>query len=159
MSEADEFPSRDLTFEWGRTAPGDLGKVADSIDTKTLGVFASASLIIGVATSLSSDIMLDWYLPLLVVSLGSYLMILVMSVWGLWATTFPGPPSPSIIRKYYWKLQPEEAKTHYWQHLEDDYDKVYSKVLWKGNFLKASVPLLGVEVSTLMVWLLLGVIR
>ena len=152
---ADEYPSRDLTFEWGRTAPDELAKIADAIDTKTIGVFATASLVIGVAAALVQDISLDWRAIPFAVSSLCYLVILGFSVWGLWPRSFSGPSSPSILREHYWKLQPDETKDRYWKYVETHYDGAYPIVIRKGRLLSYAIPLLGLEVVALIAWLFL----
>ena len=155
MQVNEEFPSRDLTFEWGRTAPDELFKVADAIDTKTLGIFATASLIIGVAAALVRNISLDLpHIPFGISAL-SYLLILCVSVWVLWGRKFSGPSDPSILREHYWKLQPDDAKAHYWSYAETHYKDTYPSVRLKGRLLSYAVPLLGVQVVALIVWLFL----
>ena len=154
MQTGDEFPSRDLTFEWGRIAPEELGKIADAIDTKLLGVFAAASVIIGVTTALVQDINIGYPGIPFAVSFVAYALILVFSLWGLWPRQFPGPSSPKMLREHYWKLKPDKAKAHYWGHKEKQYNLIYPKVRLKGRLLSCAVPLLGVEVVSLISWLL-----
>ena len=154
MQVDEEFPSRDLAFEWGRTAPGELSKVADAIDTKLLGVFAAASVIIGVTTALVQDINIGYPGIPFAVSFAAYALILVVSLWGLWPRQFPGPSSPKMLREYYWKLEPDKARVHYLGHKEKQYNDMYPKVRLKGRLLSCAVPLLGVEVIFLILWLL-----
>ena len=155
MAQADnEFPSRDLTFEWGRIAPNELGNIADAIDTKLLGVFAAASVIIGVTTALVQDIDFGYSGILFAIPFVAYTLILVASLWGLWPRQFPGPSSPKMLREHYWKLEPDKARAHYWVHKEKQYNDIYPKVRFKGRLLSYAVPLLGVEVVFLILWLL-----
>ena len=54
-----EYPSRDLTWEWGRAGPQELSRVADSLDTKAFGIFAAACVIMGVFGAMGGKVRLD----------------------------------------------------------------------------------------------------
>lgn len=155
MAATSEFPSRNLTFEWGRTAPDDLAKIGDSIDTKCVGIFATGSLILGIAAAVT-DIAVDLtILPLILAGI-AYLVVLVSSWLLLLPKEFSGPDDPSILRESYWGMDPEEAQLDYWKHVEEAYRDTYRKVRIKGRLLKYAVVGLGVEVLFLAAWLVLA---
>ena len=152
MATLGDFPSRDLAFEWGRTAPDDLAKIADSIDTKCVGVFATGSIIFGVVASVN-DIAINWTsLPLLLAGL-AYLVVLATSWKVIKPTEFSGPDDPSVLRESYWSMDPEEAQSQYWGHVEKAYRKAYRKVRLKGCLLEYAVKGLALEVLFLAGWL------
>ncbi len=155
MATTGESPSRDLTFEWGRTAPDELAKIGDSIDMKAVGVFAAASLIVGVAATRIDAIDLDWTLTPLVVAAASYLGVLLLSWLVLLPKEFAGPDDPSILRESYWGMNREEAQVQYWRFVESAYRDTYKKIRVKGLCLRIAVVGLGIEVLALTTWLVL----
>ena len=53
-------PSRNLSWAMGVSAPEQLRREADALDTKALGTFATASVIISIAAALSGSLQKDW---------------------------------------------------------------------------------------------------
>ena len=156
MVATSESPSRDLTFEWGRTAPDELAKIGDSIDTKCVGIFATGSLILGLAATRIESI--GWIdIPLAVAGL-LYLVVLVSSWVVLFPREFKGPDDPSVLRESYWGMDPDEARVSYWQYVEGAYNDTYKKVRRKGRLLMCAVVGLGLEVLSLTAWLTLAAI-
>ena len=155
MVATGDFPSRSLTFEWGRTAPDDLARIGDSIDTKCVGVFATGSLILGISAAVK-DIDLDRTALVLAAAGVAYLVVLASSWFLLLPRWFSGPDDPSVLRKHYWELDPEEAQLAYWEHVEAAYCDTYDKVRVKGRLLRYAVVGLGLEVLLLSAWLALA---
>jgi len=154
MDEESKYASRDLTYEWGRTAPEQLSKVADSLDTKILGVFSVACIIISVITAIANKIQLDMGLIPFIIAFTSFIVILVKSLLVIRPQWFFVADSPKILREDFWKLEPEEAKKKYWEHLESDFEANYDKVNIKGRTLHWTIILLATETIALVVWLL-----
>jgi len=155
MNEENKYPSRDLTYEWGRTAPEQLSKVADALDAKIIGVLSIACIIIGVTTALANKIQLGISLIPFIIAFISFLLILIKSLRVIDPQNFYVADSPRILREDFWKLEPEDAKAKYWEHLEKDFQENYDKVESKGRTLKRTVWLLGIQTIALMVWLFL----
>jgi hypothetical protein len=155
MNEENKYPSRDLTYEWGRTAPEQLSKVADTLDTKILGVFSTACIIISVITALANKIQLGMSLIPFIIAFISFIVILIKSLWVVRPQWFFVTDSPKILRQDYWKLEPQEAKKEYWKHLENDFEANYDKVRIKGRTLSWTIKLLALETISLIVWLFL----
>lgn len=157
MALTGEFPSRDLAFDWGRTAPAELLKIDDSIDTKCVGIFATASLILGLAATRIDS--LGWIdVPLGLAGL-MYLVVLGSSWIVLWPREFKGPDDPSVLRESYWGMEPGDAQDAYWHYVEKAYSDTYKKVTCKGRLLKYAVFGLGIEVLLLAAWLVLTSVR
>jgi hypothetical protein len=148
-------PSRDLTYEWGRTAPEQLSQEADAMDSKVINVFVTSCLIIGVITALSEK--LEWSLGLIpfLIALCSFILILVFSLWVIRPQWLFIADSPRILREDYWELEPDETKEKYWEWVEKDFDKNYKIVKAKGQVLFWTIPLLALETISLMLWLFL----
>jgi len=155
MDEENKYPSRNLTYEWGRTAPEELSKAADALDTKILGVFSIACIIISVITALANKIQLDMSLIPFIIAIISFIVILIKSVRVITPQSFYVADSPKILREDFWKLEPEEAKRKYWEHLENDFEANYDKVEIKGHTLAWTTKLLAIETISLIVWLFL----
>lgn len=155
MDEENKYPSRDLTYEWGRTAPEELSKAADALDAKIIGVLSIACIIISVTTALANKIQYNVSLIFFIVAFISFLLILIKSLRVIKPQNFYVADSPRILREDFWKLEPEDAKAKYWEHLEKDFQENYDKVKAKGNTLKCTVGLLAIETVVLMVWLFL----
>ncbi len=147
-------PSRDLTFEWGRTASADLAKIGDTIDSRAIGIFATGSLIIGVSATVVETI-LDWSSLALLFVVAGYLATAVFGLLIVFPHPAPGPDNPTTLRKRYWPMPPAEAQEEYWQWVEDEYEQWYPKVNKKGRYLRYAIGGLGVEVSALIVWVIL----
>jgi len=155
MDEKNKHPSRDLTYEWGRTAPEQLSKVADALDAKIIGVFSIACIIISVTTALTNKIQYDVSLIPFAVALISFIIILKKSVRVISPQPFFVADSPKVLREAFWKLEPEEAKEEYWGHLENAFAANYDKVTVKGHTLSLTIKLLAIETISLVVWLVL----
>lgn len=155
MDEETKYPSRDLTYEWGRTAPEQLTKTADTLDTKILVVFSTACIIISVITALANKIQLGMSLIPFIIAFISFIVILAKSLWVVRPQWFFVTDSPKILREDYWKLEPQEAKKEYWKHLENDFEANYDKVRIKGRTLSWTIKLLALETISLIVWLFL----
>ena len=150
-----KYPSRDLTYEWGRMAPEQLTKEADSLDTKIIGIFATACIIIGVTTALAEKVRLDATLIPFVLAFISFIAILLRSLWVIRPQWLFVSDSPLILREDYWELEPEETKEKYWKYVEKDFNSNYKIVKSKGRALSCTVPLLAIETISLVVWLFL----
>ena len=155
MGEENEYPSRNLMYEWGRTAPEQLGKEADALDTKILGVFATACIIISVISALASQIQFNICLIPFIFAFLSFIGILIRSLWVIRPQWLFITDSPQILREDFWKLEPVEAKEKYWEYVEKDFETNYQIVKSKGQALSWTVPLLAVETISLVVWLFL----
>jgi len=150
-----KYPSMNIFYEWGRTAPEQLSKVADALDTKIIGIFATACLIISVTAALAKQICLNVSSIPFAVALVCFAIILIRSLLVLRGRRFFVANDPHILKEDYWVLQPNEAREEYWNYIEQNFDVNYSLVHVKGQVLQWIVPLLGVEVISLIVWLLL----
>ena len=148
-----ETSSKDLTFEWGRTAPYELSKLADSMDTKIMGAFATGSLIIGVTSIRLQALVFDWTASLLVIAAIAYLVILVASLWALLPMTFAVADDPRKIKEFYWHLPKDEVQTKYWEYIEKATDRARSNVEFKSRCFTIVVGGLAVEVPFLITWL------
>jgi len=155
MDEKNKYPSRDLTYEWGRTAPEELSKVADALDTKILVVFSIACIIISVITALANNIQFGMSLIPFILAFISFIVILIKTLWVIRPQWFFVTDSPRILREDFWKLEPEETKRQYWEHLENDFEANYDKVKIKGRALSWTIKLLAIETIALIVWLFL----
>ena len=150
-----EYPSMEITYEWGRAAPEQLSKEADALDTKIIGLFAAASIIIGVVATLAKEFRLNWTLLPFAVAGISFLVIFVRSMWVLRAYQFLVADDPKILREDWWILEPYQVKQKYWASIERAFAKNYKAVNAKGRALQLIVPLLALEVISLIVWLFL----
>ncbi len=150
-----KYPSRDLMYEWGRITPEQLAKEADALDTKLIAIFAMACIIISVITALAERARLDVTLIPFVIAFISFMVILVRSLWVIRPQWLFVGDSPLILREYYWKLEPEEAKEKYWEYVEEDFNANYKIVMSKGRALLWTVRLLAIETISLIVWLFL----
>lgn len=150
-----QYPSRDLTYEWGRMAPERLAEEATAIDSKTITVLSAASVIVAVAASLHGEIPFNASIIPFLIALLVFFIILAKSVWSLSAQWFHVADSPTILREDYWILEQEEAKEKYWEWVEKDFEDNYRAVMLKGKVLVWVIPLLGVETISLVAWLFL----
>jgi hypothetical protein len=151
----ENYPSKDLMYEWGRTAPEQLSKVADALDTKILGVFSIACIIVSVIPALTNKIQCSVSLTPFIIALISFIAILIKSLMVLHPQSFYVADSPKILREDFWELEPEEAKKKYWEHLEKDFGENYHKLQIKGRALRWTVWLLAIETISMIVWLFL----
>ena len=149
------FPSRDLTYEWGRMAPEQLAREADGIDTKILGIFATATIIIAVMTALATDVRLDYTFIPFGLAFICFALVFVRAFWSLRVHLMFVADSPRVLREDYWPLQPEKAKQQYWEYVEKTFDDNLKVIIAKGQALRFIVPLTALEVFTLIIWLLL----
>ena len=150
-----KYPSCDLTYEWGRTAPEQLSKVADALDTKIISVFIASAIVVGIMAALAGKIRFDGTLIPFVIALVCFATILIKSLLSVRLYGFYVADDPHILKEDYWILEPEDARQKYWQYVEEDFDNNWNAVRNKGQTLRWVIPLLGIEVIFLLIWLLL----
>jgi hypothetical protein len=149
------YPSRDLTYEWGRKAPEQLAQEASALDSKLLGIFSSACIIVGVITALRGNIQIDTTIIPFIIALVSFGIILIYSLWVIRPRWFYVCDSPMILREDYWELDSEDVKDKYWRYVEEGFTDNYKQVKRKGLALSYIIPLLATETVSLLVWLFL----
>ena len=154
-TDANKYPSMDVTYEWGRTASEKLSNEASALDTKIIGLFATASIIITVASAVAKELKIDWTLTPFVIAGICFIIVFGKSFWALRATKFVVATSPIILKEDWWVLEPDMVKIKYWKHIEDAFTKNYTSVDSKGRTLQLILPLVALEVVSLLVWLFL----
>jgi len=157
-TKVEEYPGMDVTYEWGRQAPEMISREASSLDSKIIGVFASASVIISLLIAQGSRFTLTPALALLGLALLCYIAILVISMWALKGRGFSIADNPAVIKDRYWPREPLAVKIKYWDYVIKYYKKNKSALDIKSAAIKAVVPLLGAEVVLLLAWLFLTLI-
>ena len=150
-----KYPSRDLTFEWGRTSPEKLSVEASALDTKVIAIFAISCLIVSVTSALAGKIRYDVTLVPFVIAFISFVLILVRTLWVIRPQWLFVADLPQILKEDYWELELEEAKDKYWNWVEKDFSTNFKIVKSKGQALLWNVPLLALETISLVVWLFL----
>lgn len=155
MDNKKKYPSMDIFYEWGRTAPEQLSRVADALDTKIISVFIAAAIIVGVMAAMAREIQFDKTLTPFIIALICFATILIKSLWSFRLYWFYVADNPRVLREDYWIREPEEARQKYWEYVEEDFDNNYKAVKSKGQTLQWTIPLLGAEVISLIIWLLL----
>ena len=148
----DERPSsRDLTWELGLSAPDQLSRIADAQDTKAMGTFATASVIIGVVAAVSRD--LD-YSGMFFAAFAFFVITAALCLYIVVVRSFQGPDDPRTLREDFWDKEPEEARSLLWGFTEAAFDANRNIVKAKGKALQWAIPSLFVEVVLLLTWLL-----
>jgi hypothetical protein len=150
-----KYPSRDLTFEWGRTAPEQLSREASLLDTKIFSVFIAANVIIAVVVGLARNIQFDLTLIPLTVAFLTFVIIFIRSLMSYQVQQLYVSDSPEILEQDYWEKEPEETKQIYWGYVKEDFDHNLKVVKIKGRTLSLTVPLLAIETIFLILWILL----
>ncbi len=148
-------PSKEITYEWGRTTPDELAKQADSLDTKILTLFAFSGVLIGAIASLAHDIRLDCSL---IAFVAAGLAFIGVSGWGLislWPKYFYVAVNPKTLRLEYWPLKQEEMRDFYWSHIEENFESNLGKVNAKAQAVKGMLVGLSLEVVALVTWVFL----
>jgi len=154
MEIKNKYPSMDITYEWGRTAPEQLSKESSALDTKIFNVFIAANVIIGVMVAFMKQVQFDVSLIPFSIASASFLIIFVMSLRAYRAQRFYVADSPKILEKDYWKLEPYQTKLEYWEHVKKDFKQNLKATKAKGKTLSWVVPLLALEVIALIAWIL-----
>ena len=148
------IPSRNLTYEWGRTSPDELMRISDSLSIRATGIFATSSLIIGVTAAVGS-LKSEWPLTFFGLAILCYLAVTIAIVPILRPKWSPVPDDPSILREDYWPLSEDDARKYYWDHVEETYHRNLKMVNDKGSRLGWGVVAMTGEVLSLIAWLLL----
>jgi hypothetical protein len=155
MERKNKYPSKEMTFDWVRTAPEQLSQVADALDAKILGIFSISCLIISITPAIVGDIQCNLTLIPFVIAIISFLIILIKSLIAINPQKFYIADSPKILREDFWKLEPDKAKEQYWIHLEESFQDNYEKIKIKGKALAFIIWLLAIETLSMVIWLLL----
>jgi hypothetical protein len=154
-NEERKYPSMDMTYEWGRTAPEQLSKEASSLDTKIFSVLVAANVIIGVMVAFVKQVQFDVSLIPFGIAFVSFLIIFVKSLQAYRAQWFYVADSPEILEEDYWKLEPYQAKREYWEYVKKDFTQNFEATKAKGKTLLLVVPMLALEVIALIAWVFL----
>ncbi len=151
----ENLPSMDLTYEWGRTAPEQLSKEASSLDTKIFSILVAANIIIGVMVALVGKIRFDLTLVPFSIASIAFLTIFIKSLLSYRTRWLYVCDSPKILEEDYWEREPDETKRIYWEFLKEDFENNLEVVKIKGQTILLTIPLLAIEVISLIVWVLL----
>ena len=147
-----QHPSKELTFEWGRTAPEKISEEASSLDSKIVNVFLASSIIIGVITALVGQLQLNSTLIPFTIGTLCFVTILIKSLWALRAQWLYVGDNPYVLEEDYWELEQNEAKEKYWEYVKEDFKSNCRIVQAKGKTLRWIIPLLALELVSLIVW-------
>jgi hypothetical protein len=149
-----KYPSMDTTYEWGRKAPEQLSSEASSLDIKAIAVFTSASLLIGVLSTVAHG--LKWGYPLILFGLAlvAFAIAAFLSFSALHMRRMNVADDPKYIRANYWKMEPNEAKMKNWKRVEEAFMQNLEVVNSKSKALTYALPALALEVVCLLAWLI-----
>jgi hypothetical protein len=154
QSMTESYQGMAFTYEWGRRSRELLSHEAGDLDKKIIGLLASASIVIGLLSTHGSAIKLDiTSLPLGIGAL-SFLSIFAISMWSLRARDVSVADDPTILQEDYWSLDQQAVMEHYWPSVIAAFKMNLAAVKVKSCALKWIVPLLGIEVISLLAWLL-----
>jgi len=154
----DEVPGINLSFEWVKDVLNEQIRSVDSLDNKLVALFSVATVVFGLGLSLVVDnprfslsllISSTWG----VVALLSYSLAAILSSIAIWARYYERLRNPIKVRESYWDMTPLEFKVNILTHLEDAYASNQKKLLLKGWILRCLVPLLAIEVFSLVLLL------
>ena len=151
--EEEKYPSRNLTYEWGRNAYERLADEVEKIDTKGLSIFSFGSVIISIAAT--TGIKLNWTIIPFALSLMSYLFLASQSIQAFGIKRVIVAENPSKLKEKYWRLQEDEAKNKYWESLEQSCNYNFYILEQKGKALDLAIRALGIETILLIAWLFL----
>ena len=154
MNKELKYPSRDLTFDWGRTAYERLSEESDKIDNKGLAILSIGSLIIGIVASLKG-IALDWTIVPFLLAFLSYIFLVWQAITAFRVRKVIVAENPRKLKEKYWELSEDETKGKYWESIEQSCDYNLYIIGQKGKALYLAIPALGIEVMLLIIWLLL----
>ena len=147
----DRPSSRDLTWDRGMNAPDELRRDADSQDAKAMGIFATASVVIGVVAAVARGPDHD---ALFWTAFGFFVVTACLAFFIIVMRKFKGPDDPRVLREDFWPLDVEEARRYLWEFTESAFSENLRHVKAKGRALTVALPALFVEVVLLLIWLL-----
>lgn len=141
-----------MTFEWCRNSPKEMLPIIASADTKLIGLLATASVIIGVVSTLMHEVLCNWSLIPFAFSVLAYVSIFAIVLIQLRPKSAEGPDDPRETRKY-WSVTPQQALDYHWTLLEKAYGQNQTVLRAKARAIQWCIGLLVVEVLALIVWL------
>ena len=117
-------PSIDLAFEWVKGVLNDQSHTGDVLDTKGTNLFSVATLVLGIG--ISAGILAVGKVELVSFIFGGLSLIsygwvigFTFEAWRL--RNYETLDNPTIIREWYWDMEPSQFKMELLSHLEDAY--------------------------------------
>jgi hypothetical protein len=150
-------PSLCLSFDWLKDVLENQIQDARFLTDREISVFTIASAIIGFAiplalTELKISVNLWFY-----TSVGFYGLLVLLLIYSLFQKQMDDLKNPVIIRESYWDMKPEEFKMELLTYMEDAYADNKKVINLKRRVLNAIIGLTGVEVVSLILFILRGI--
>jgi hypothetical protein len=148
-SEPPESKTIDVIYDHLKdVAEQQLGDQA-SIDGKVVQVFAVASVVVGLSgiNAASAAANPGLVTALLLVGLGAYLAVAVVSATELWTREFKTLRFGATLWENEWDVPPEEVKVAVIEKAGPAYEHNRKKIQAKGALLAWALMLTGVEVA------------
>ena len=133
------------------------GRDTSSIDTKLIGTFAVATVIIGLLPIIEGvQVFSEWRWPnlFLYFALLAFLWVVVWVHWGLRGRTFYslGSFEPQVLREHYWQLGEVEFKTAIYSVLERAHKSNRRLLESKYTAYRRSAAAVPFELVFLLIW-------
>jgi|GEM_PF-6509398 len=151
----ESVPALDLSFEWVKDVLSKQCADVDAIDNKAITLFSVATAIVGLGLGIpigTSTLPLKYFIssPLGWISVFSYAVVAILTVYSLWVRTFETLDNPVTIREWYWQLTPFQFKINILTYLEDSFEQNQSKLKRKGLAVRLMIPAIAIETVFLL---------
>lgn len=146
-------PSLDLAFEWVKGVLNDQSHTGDVLDNKGNNLFSVATLVLGIG--ISAGVLFAGTVGLISFILGGLSLLsygwvigFAFEVWRL--RSYETLDNPTVIREWYWDMEPPEFKMELLSHLEDAYNANENTLSKKAKAVRCLIIATTAEVIFLV---------
>lgn len=155
MEMENDFPSIDLCYQISRNQNEIFSKWTDSLDNKTIAVFSTSTLLIGIISAFQAErLSLDLRIIPFIIAMISFLIGVYFAWQSLRIRTFMILYNPQILLDDYAPKEPSDAKEWLLKYDSANFEHNHQVIDNKANSLDKAIVFMGVELVALVIWLI-----
>ena len=156
MADKVDSATLDLIFREAREVPESQMRTAEALDSKTIQVFAAASVVIGLAAT--GGIQGHASIPVLIAAVVAYLAAVVGAFASLRVRSFRTNASPQTLWEDHWEDDAEALKLALVDDLAGSYEENDKCLREKARGFKVALAMTGVESALVAVALIVSLV-
>ena len=162
MTETQENPSIDLSYQHIKDILESQARIWDGLDSKASTLWAIGTTVIGVGLpvllSRTSGSSIP-YIPLIWAAIACYIVATSLAVFAYMPRRIVFMHNPTFIREVFWELPREKFPLELSLHIENAHDENNKTLSLKANSVKALFASVVCETAFLISWAMLFSLR
>jgi hypothetical protein len=160
IKKSRKLPSLDLIYELSKNHDDFISSISSSIDTKAIAIFSIAGTLLAVLSSIEG-ISVGWRVDFIFFCLT--VIAFLFSTYHCWnafrTQQFIQGNNPKILLNEYSVFAPEETQQYLLKYWGENYEKNLKVIHAKGIALRYAIISTGIEICTLIVWVISASIK